>query len=62
MLDAVRPGAGYMTMAMAVAGASRTHSEFPEPLKNKGVSLRDLGIIKNLMIPEVNYGVLGFDE
>lgn len=54
-IDAVLPGAGYI--AMAVEAASRIYNEFPEPLKIKGFSLRNLAIKKGLTIPEDDYGV-----
>ena len=44
-------------MAMAVEAAARIYNEFPEPLKIKGFSLRDVAIKKSLMIPEDDYGV-----
>ena len=44
-------------MAMAVEAAARIHNEFPEPLKIKGFSLRDVVIKKSLTIPEDDYGV-----
>jgi acyl transferase domain-containing protein/NADPH:quinone reductase-like Zn-dependent oxidoreductase/SAM-dependent methyltransferase/acyl carrier protein len=53
--DAVLPGAGYL--AMAVEAASRVHKEFPEALKIRGFSLRDVAINKSLVIPEDDYGV-----
>ncbi|KAA8567237.1 hypothetical protein EYC84_010277 [Monilinia fructicola] len=53
--DAVLPGAGYI--AMAVEAASRIYNEFPEPLKIKGFSLRNVAIKKGLTIPEDDYGV-----
>ena len=49
------PGAGYM--AMAVEAAVRIYNEFPEPLKIKGFSLRDVAIKEKLMIPEDDYGI-----
>ena len=54
-IDAVLPGAGYM--AMAVEAAARIYNEFPEPLKIKGFSLRNVAIKKSLAIPEDDYGV-----
>ncbi|CRG92723.1 Lovastatin nonaketide synthase [Talaromyces islandicus] len=53
--DAVLPGAGYM--AMAVEAATRIYNEFPQPLKIKGFSLRNVSIKKSLTIPEDDYGV-----
>ncbi|KAF1960020.1 hypothetical protein CC80DRAFT_513713 [Byssothecium circinans] len=53
--DAVLPGAGYL--AMAVEAATRIHNEFPQPLKIKGFSLRDVAIKKSLVVPEDDYGV-----
>ena len=54
-IDAVLPGAGYM--AMAVESAARIYNEFPEPLRIKGFSLRNVAIKKSLTIPEDDYGV-----
>lgn len=42
---------------MAVEAASRIHDEFPNPVKVKGFSLRDVSIKKSLVIPEDDYGV-----
>lgn len=44
-------------MAIAVEGAARIYNEFPEPLKIKGFSLRNVDIKKSLTIPEDDYGV-----
>lgn len=54
-IDAVLPGAGYM--AMAVEAAARIYNEFPEAMKIKGFSLRNVAIKKSLTIPEDDYGV-----
>lgn len=54
-IDAVLPGAGYV--AIAVEAAARIFNEFPEPLKIKGFSLRNVAIKKSLPIPEDDYGV-----
>nr|URT29632.1 AmpB [Beauveria felina] len=40
-----------------VEAASRIYDEFPEPLKIKGFSLRDVAVKKGLVIPEDDYGV-----
>lgn len=42
---------------MAVEAAARIYNEFPEPLKIKGFSLRNVAIKKSLTIPEDDYGV-----
>ena len=42
---------------MAIEAAARVYNEFPEPIKIKGFSLRDVAIKKSLMIPEDDYGV-----
>ena len=54
-IDAVLPGAGYM--AMAVEAAACIYNEFPEALKIKGFSLRNVAIKNSLTIPEDDYGV-----
>jgi hypothetical protein len=44
-------------MTMAVEAATRIYNEFPEALKIKGFSLRNVSIKKALTIPEDDYGV-----
>ena len=42
---------------MAVEGAALIYNEFPEPMKLKGFSLRNVAIKKSLTIPEDDYGI-----